>query len=115
MDNATLASGDAGAAYFFVRYGRDGRAVLMSSPRSEAWTRAVAPEHDPELWLCRFGATLAVVDDYDPVQGDGYLRKCQPSDSVWGLVRDWQEYRTHQRARRKAYRRTRVSPFAVTM
>jgi hypothetical protein len=115
MDNATLASGDVGAAYFFVRYGRDGRAVLMRSLRSEAWTRTVTPQYDPELWLCRVGATLAVVDDYDPVQGTGYLRKCQPSDSVWSIVCDWQEYRTHQRALRKAHRRPRVAAFVVTL
>ena len=42
MHNATLLSGDVGAAYFFVRYGRDGRAVLMSSPSREkpgTWNR----------------------------------------------------------------------------
>jgi hypothetical protein len=102
MNKATRGTEDACAEYFFLRYAVKGRAVLMSSPRSAAWSRTLKrgarqPE-DPELWLCRLGVALVAVDDYDPMQSEGYLYKCQPHDTVGRLVNDWLLYRQRNRA-----------------
>jgi hypothetical protein len=102
MYNATRGTEDACAEYFFLRHAVEGRAVLMSSPRSAMWNRAmkrgaVKPE-DPELWLCRFGVALVVVDDYDPAQSGGYIHKCQPDDTVERLIKDWLIHRKRNRA-----------------
>ena len=105
MTNATIAWGDVSAEHFYA-HAIDGRAVLMSSPRSEAWGETAGI--DPELWLVRFGHRLVAVDDYDPAQSAGYLQGHEPTDGVWSIVANWMAYRVRQRALKKAQRRTRV-------
>ena len=112
MVNATIASGDISADRFYQLHVRDGRAALMSLPRSEAWGGTKGTD-DPEMWLVRVGQRLVAVDDYDPSQTVGYLQECRASDGVWSIVDAWLAYRVHQRALKKAHRRTRAVSVAA--